>query len=129
MSKLARKRKSKKKKVRGVVADVKTVIYLLVMTGLGFAILYMILSAASYTMNIYSKAVNDTIVQQGREALSQVSSQAMTAVAILIAIPLIIAAVLIIKYIAGSFGFDFGFGGGRWYRRASAVLIPLAVRP
>jgi small-conductance mechanosensitive channel len=118
-----RKRKSKKRKLRGVVADVKTVVALLVMVGLGFAILYMILGAASYTLGIYGEAVNDTVVNQGKEALAQVSSQAMTAVSILVAIPLIIAAVLIIKYIAGSFGFDFGFGG-RWYRRA--LPIPLA---
>ena len=123
-----RKRKSKKRKLRGVTADVKTVVALLVMVGLGFAILYMILGAASYTLSIYGKAVNDTVVNQGKQALAQVSSQAMTAVSILVAIPLIIAAVLIIKYIAGAFGFDFGFGG-RWYRRALTVPIPLAVRP
>ena len=124
-----RKRKSKKRKLRGVVADVKTVVALLVMIGLGFSIFYMILGAASYTLGIYSTAVDDsTIVNQGREALAQVSGQAMSAVSILLAIPLIIAAVLIIKYIAGAFGFDFGFGG-RWYRRALTVPIPLAVRP
>ena len=123
-----RKRKSKKRKLRGVTADVKTVVALLVMVGLGFAILYMILGAASYTLGIYGEAVNDTVVNQGKEALAQVSSQAMTAVSILVAIPLIIAAVLIIKYITSSFGFDFGFGG-RWYRRALTVPIPLAVRP
>jgi small-conductance mechanosensitive channel len=118
-----RKRKSKKRKLRGVVADVKTVVALLVMVGLGFAILYMILGAASYTLGIYGEAVNDTVVNQGKEALAQVSSQAMSAVSILLAIPLIIAAVLIIKYIAGAFGFDFGFGG-RWYRRALIAVRP-----
>ena len=123
-----RKRKSRKRKLRGVTADVKTVVALLVMVGLGFSILYMIISAASYTLSIYGKAVNDTIIEEGKEALAQVSSQAMSAVSILLAIPLIIAAVLIIKYITSSFGFDFGFGG-RWYRRALIAPIPLAVRP
>ena len=111
--------KRKKRKAKGIVPDVKTVVTLLVMTGLGFAVLYMLLGAASYTLGIYGKAVNDTVVSQGKEALAQVSQQAMTAVSILVSIPLIIAAVLIIKYIANSFGFDFNFR----YRRS--VEIPL----
>ncbi|MEM4964632.1 MAG: hypothetical protein QXT13_10860, partial [Pyrobaculum sp.] len=101
--------------------DVKTVVALLVLVGLGFAVLFMILGAASYTLNIYGQAVNDSVVNQGREALMQVSQQAMSAVAVLVAIPLIIAAILIIKYIAGAFGFDFGFG--RWVGRKATIPV------
>ncbi|MEM0479393.1 MAG: hypothetical protein QXS16_03650 [Pyrobaculum sp.] len=108
-------------RVRGVVADVKTVVALLVLVGLGFSVLYMILGAAAYTLDIYGQAINDTTLRQGKEALMRVSEQAMSAVAVLIAIPLIIAAILIIKYIAGAFGFDFGFG--RWVNRKPTIPV------
>lgn len=118
LTKLER-RKRKKKKLRGIAGDLKTVIAVLVMAGLGAAVLFMTLGAASYALNIFGKSINSTVASQGQQALSTVSQQSLTTIALLVAIPAVIAAIVLVKYIAGAFGFDLSF---RLYR-------PAVVRP
>lgn len=126
--KLERRKRKHKKKMRGIVADMKNIVYVLVFAALGVAVLFMLIGATSYALSIFGNTVNSTAVQQGQHALATVSQQSLATIAILVAIPAILAAIIIVKYIASAFGFDLSFRLYRptsWFKYVPRKVLPL----
>lgn len=116
----------KRRKYRGIMADVKTILAILVFVGVGFAVLYMTLGATSYALHVFGRNINSTVLVQGEESMNQVSAQAAAIIGVLLAIPAILAALIIVKYIAQSFGFDLSL---RLYTPALFTPRKLIYRP